>query len=85
MLIDKCNVVLVKTVLGMENVAASYIEELDPNSRIFVAPYGLKGLIIVEASKNKYELAKEIEEKVPEAEKVLVAEACARADLQEMA
>ena len=85
MLAGECNVILVKTVLGMENVAASYIEELDPNARILVAPYGLKGLVIVEASKNKYELAKEIEEKVPEAEKVLVAEAYVRADLQEMA
>jgi tRNA acetyltransferase TAN1 len=82
---SECNIVLVKTVLGMENTAASYIEELDPNARLKVAPYGLKGLIIIEASMDKYKLARLIEEKVPEAEKVLVAEACTRADPSEIA
>ncbi len=82
---SSCNVVLVKTVLGMESVAASYIEELDPGARLRVAPYGLKGLVIVEASKDKSQLAREIEARVPEAEKVLVAEACVKADPQEIA
>ncbi len=74
-----------KTVLGMEHVAASYIEELDPNAKLRVAPYGLKGLIIVEASIDKWELAKRIEENVPEAEKVIVVEACTRAEPREIA
>ncbi len=77
---SSCPVIIVKTVLGMEQVAASYIEELDPNARVKPAPYGLKGLVLVEASTDKNELAKLIEERVPEAEKVIVAEACTEAD-----
>ncbi len=82
---DECRVILVKTVLGMERVAASYIAELDPQARIVPVPRGLKGLVLVEASKDKYELARMIEQRVPEAEKVIVAEACVPAELEAMA
>jgi len=75
-----CRLLLVKTVLGMERVAASYIAEIDPGARIEPLPRGFKGLVLVEASRDKYEVAREIEAKVPEAEKVIVAEACAEAE-----
>ncbi|ALL00181.1 RNA-binding protein [Pyrodictium delaneyi] len=76
----ECQLLLVKTILGMERVAASYIAEMDPDARIEPAPRGFRGLVLVEASKDKYELAREIEAKVPEVEKVVVAEACTEAD-----
>ncbi|BES82632.1 SPOUT family RNA methylase [Pyrodictium abyssi] len=75
-----CRLLLVKTVLGMERVAASYIAEIDPGARIEPLPRGFKGLVLVEASRDKYEVAREIEAKVPEAEKVIVAEACTEAE-----
>lgn len=82
---QECPLLLVKTILGMERVAASYIAEMDPNARIEPAPRGFRGLVLVETSKDKYELAREIEAKVPEAEKVIVAEACTEADLVKIA
>ncbi len=72
----ECNFVLLKTVLGMERVAASYVSEIDPNARIEIAPRGFKGLIIVEPSIDKYEFAHQVEQQIPEVEKVVVAEAC---------
>ncbi len=77
---DECNVVLVKTVLGMERVAASHIRDIDPEARIYPSPQGFRGLVLVETSKPKEIVAREIEDKVPEAEKVIVAEACTVAD-----
>lgn len=80
MVSQDCKLLLVKTVLGMERVAASYIAEIDPGARIEPSPRGFKGLVLVEASRDKYEVAREIEAKVPEAEKVIVAEACTEAE-----
>ncbi len=80
-----CDYILVKTVLGMEDVAASYIEELDPKAEVKPRPAGFKGLVLVKPSMDKYELAKLIEERVPEAEKVVVAEGCAPSDPQAIA
>ncbi len=81
----ECNYVLVKTPLGMEKVAASYIQELDPEAEVEVSPRGFKGLILVKPSKDKHELSREIEKNVLEAEKVITAEACSKADLEEIA
>ncbi|KSW11318.1 RNA-binding protein [Pyrodictium occultum] len=82
---SKCNLVLMKTVLGMEKVAASYVKEIDPGARVEPSPRGFRGLVLVEPSRDKYEVAKEIEERVPEAEKVVVAEACTEADPRKIA
>ncbi len=76
----ECNTILVKTVLGMERTAASYIKEIDPGARVEPAPLGFRGLVLVHPSIDKRELARLIEERVPEAEKVIVAEACAEAN-----
>ncbi len=81
----ECDYILVKTVLGMENVAASYIEELDPQAEVIAAPKGFRGLVLVKPSRDKRELARLIEEQVPEAEKVIVVEGCAPADPKEIA
>jgi len=81
----QCDYILVKTVLGMEKTAASYIEELDPGAVVTPSPRGFKGLVLVKPSKDKSRLAKEIEEKVPEAEKVLIIYGCAPADPREIA
>ncbi len=80
-----CDYILVKTVLGMERIAASYIKDIDPGAEVTPSPRGFKGLVLVKPSKNKHEVAKEIETKVPEAEKVLVIEGCAPARPEEIA
>lgn len=77
---DECNLILVKTVLGMERVAASHIKDIDPDARVHPSPQGFRGLVLVEPSRPKEAVAREIEEKVPEAEKVITAEACTEAD-----
>ncbi len=74
-----CDYILVKTVLGMERVAASYIKELDPGAEVTPSPQGFRGLVLVRPSRDKNELAKDIENNVPEAEKVLVIDGCAPA------
>ncbi len=80
-----CNYILAKTVLGMERVAASYIKELDPEAEVTPSPKGFRGLVLVKPSMDKHELAKLIEEKVPEVEKVVVAEACTKAEPRKIA
>jgi len=80
-----CDYILVKTVLGMEHVAASYIRDIDPAAEAVPSPRGFKGLVLVKPSKDKHVVAREIEAKVPEAEKVLVIEGCAPAQPQEIA
>lgn len=52
--------ILVKTPLGMEEVAASYIEELEDGVRATAKPHGFKGIVLVEGAKDKHELAKRI-------------------------
>ncbi|MET1128671.1 MAG: SPOUT family RNA methylase [Thermoproteota archaeon] len=81
---DDCNVLLLKTPLGMERVAASYVEELDPGSKVIPEPRGFKGLVLVEAAKDKRKLAEAIKQSVPEVERVVIAEACTRAEIGEM-
>ena len=76
----ECNTVIVKTVLGMERLAASYMKEIDPGARLEVSPRGFRGIVLAHPSLEKHLFAKTVEEKVPEAEKVIVAEACSEAD-----
>ena len=76
---EECNVVLVKTPLGVEEIAASYIEELDPGAVVIASPRGFKGLVLVLPSIDKHSLARMVSERVPEAEKILVGEACVEA------
>ncbi len=80
MTLDKANV-LITCRLGMENVVASYVKELDPNAEVVPSPKGLMGMVIVTGSKDPRELAEEIKRRIPEAEKVFVVEAIARADI----
>lgn len=81
----ECNYILVKTPLGMENVAAAYIRELDPEAEIEVSPKGFKGLVLVKPKSDRYTAARKIESGVPEAEKVIPIEACSSASLEEIA
>ncbi len=83
--VDECSLVLIKTPLGFENTVASYVEEIDPGAKTTPSPRGFKGLVLVEPSMDKHRLAELVEKSIPEAEKVLVAEACTRADPEEIA
>ncbi len=82
---EDCNLVLIKTVLGMEKVVASLVKELDPDAHVIPSPRGFRGLVLVEPSMEKHEFAHLVEEKIPEAEKVIVAEACAPAEPEAIA
>ncbi len=71
--------------LGMEKVVASYIKELDPQAVVIPSPRGLLGMVLVKSgSLEKERLAHEIRSRVPEAEKVFVVEAVARADVNDI-
>lgn len=76
--------VLVKTQLGMENIVASRIGELEENLKIVPSPEGFKGLVIVYNSTDKYELAKKIRLEIPEASKVLVIEGHTKANISKI-
>ncbi|HID72760.1 TPA: RNA-binding protein, partial [Candidatus Micrarchaeota archaeon] len=79
------NYVLVKTVLGMERLVASYVKELDPEAKVEPSPLGFKGLVLVATARNGHALAAEIGAKIPEAEKVLPVDAVVPAALDAMA
>ncbi len=80
-----CRVVLLKIPLGMERVAASLVSELDSQAKITASPRGFRGLVLVEdTSIEPAKLVRLIEEKVPEVEKAFAAEACVRADVEEI-
>ncbi len=81
-----CNVILVKTELGAERLAASRIRDIDPRARVEAAPRGLRGMVVVEpGGYSKEELARLIEERVPEAGRVIPVDACTEAVLEKMA
>lgn len=74
---------IVKTPLGLENLVASRIEELSIPCRVHPKPVGYLGLVVVEVDgEAKHKLAEEIGEKLPEAERVLVANECVNSDLE---
>ena len=81
----ECNYVLVKTELGNEVLVASHIRDIDPGARVIPSPRGLKGLVLVEPSMSKEEVARLIKERVPEATKVIVALRCVEADPDKIA
>lgn len=82
---EDCNYVILKTVLGMEKVAASYVEDIDPSAVVTPSPSGFRGLVLVKPSIDKHELAERVRREVPEVENIVVAEACSRAEPEEIA
>jgi tRNA acetyltransferase TAN1 len=62
--------IIVKTVLGLEEVCASRILELDPSARVCVRPGGYAGLVGVESCGDPEWLASSIGSEVLEAEHV---------------
>jgi len=75
--------IVVKTLLGLEKVAASRIKELGIACHVYPKPYGYPGIVIVNlvSEDDKFELAERIKKDVPEAERVLVVDECVKADL----
>lgn len=70
--------------LGLERVVASYIQELDPLAKIYIAPYGFLGIVLVSSS-NPQNLYTLIKNSVPEAEKVYLVEEVCKADVNALA
>ncbi len=77
--------VLIKCRLGMERVCASYIKDLNPKLEVVSAPKGFSGLVLVGGADDKYELARLIKERVPEADKVLIIDGVAKAEIPSIA
>ena len=77
--------IIVKTVRGLERIAASRVLEALPGSSATPRPYGFVGLVLVEVPGDRWVAADVILREVCEAEKVLVVEAEARADPAEIA
>lgn len=75
--------VIVKTPLGLENIAAARISEILPNAKIIVKPQGFLGLILIYVE-NPKEAAEKISKEVPEVEKVIPALKVVKADLKEI-
>ena len=65
---------IVKTPIGLENVAASRIEELGFEGDVHPKPSGYPGIVTVTLSdeNEKQEIAEKIRREIPEAERVLV-------------
>ena len=75
---------MIKTPLGLEEVAASRILELEPKAKVVVKPRGLGGLIIVDSCPNRFKLMEEVLREVPEAERVIPVEAEVDARIEEI-
>ena len=76
---------IVKTPIGLENIAASRIEELGFEGKVQPKPSGYPGIIIItlhDDEDKKLQIAEKIEKEVPEAERVLVSERNAEATLE---
>ena len=76
--------IVVKTPLGLENVAAARILEILPNVKVKPRPQGFMGLVLV-YSETPIEDSRKIKAEVPEAEKVIPALKVVRADINEIA
>ncbi len=77
--------ILIKTALGMEKIVASRVEELNRDLEALPSPLGFKGLVLVYGCKDPELDAAEIEKEVIEADRVLVIQAHAKAELKDMA
>lgn len=75
--------IIAKTLLGMEKVAATRIKELDPNAVVQVSPRGYAGLVLVEAP-DEDSLLKKINDNVVEVERAIKSIAECKADLKEL-
>ncbi|RLG01572.1 MAG: hypothetical protein DRN49_00945 [Thaumarchaeota archaeon] len=75
---------IVKTPLGLEEIAASRVLELEPDARLMVKPKGLGGLIIIESCPDKLKLMEKILGEIPEVEKVIPVEAEVEAKMDEI-
>jgi tRNA acetyltransferase TAN1 len=75
---------IIKTRRGFEIVASSYIKELlGPGAEVTPAPWGYLGVVLVKGA-DKWKAAELIAEKVPEADRVLVVEGIAKAELEDI-
>jgi tRNA acetyltransferase TAN1 len=75
---------IIKTRRGFEIVASSYIKELlGPGAEVTPAPWGYLGVVFVKGA-DKWKVAELIAEKVPEADRVLVVEGIAKAELEDI-
>ncbi len=75
--------ILVKTQLGMERIVARRITEEAPWLRVEPSPLGFRGLVLVYDCRNAE--AKLIEERIPEADRVIPVEAVVEADPRKIA
>jgi len=75
--------IIVKTPLGIEKIAAARILEIAPQARVQPSPQGFAGLVLVEAP-SEDEVAELIEREVVEAERVIKSIAECRANLDEI-
>ena len=75
---------IIKTRRGFEIVASSYIKELlGPGAEVTPAPRGYLGVVFAKGV-DKWKAAELIAEKVPEADRVLVVEGIAKAELEDI-
>ncbi|MEM1997655.1 MAG: SPOUT family RNA methylase [Candidatus Bathyarchaeia archaeon] len=63
--------VIVKTLRNYEKVTAQILREIFPEAKVLAEPLNFSGLVLVWSNLPAEDLAKEIEAKVPEAERVL--------------
>ncbi len=78
--------ILVKTTLGMENIVAARIKEIDPDAYVVPSPRGFKGLVLVRSgSLAPDELHRLILERVVEADTVVRIMASTRASPEAIA
>ena len=76
--------IIIKTPLGLENIAASRAVEL-VGGRAEARPMGLKGLVILDGLEDPDSAVRVLEEQLPEAEYVFRVLATAPAELEELA
>jgi len=75
---------IVKTPIGMENIAASRIEEIGFEGDLHPKPFGYPGIIIITLrdEDEKIKIAEKIKNEIPEAERVLVSRISTEATLE---
>jgi len=75
---------IIKTPLGLEDVAASRILEIDPSIRLVAKPHGLKGLVVIESCGDEGRLMETISREIPEAESIIRVDEVVEAKLEEI-